>query len=174
MIILISGKAEAGKTTLANMIAEESSVATQRVSFGDAVKYIASQLGWDGKKDTKGRNLLQMLGDGVRAYSSGFWVKRMIIRIDGILSQNKDAVIIIDDARYFNELSILDSLYPSVYKIRIKRSKYKSSLTEEQMRHPSETELDNHLDMFDHFVFNDGTLDDLREVAKGIVKDVIS
>ena len=175
MIILISGKAEAGKSTLARMLKEQinsKGMPAVRISFGDAVKKIAFQLGWDGNKDLKGRNLLQLLGDGVRAYSSGFWVKKMISQIDSI--PGNEATIIIDDARYFNELSIIDNLYPSVYKIRIRRSKHKSALTEEQMRHPSETELDNHLDMFDHFVFNDGTLDDLREVAKGIVKDVIS
>lgn len=181
MIILISGKAEAGKTTLAKMIKNElgsPKTPVYNLSFGSAVKYIAGQLGWDGKKDLKGRNLLQLLGDGVRAYNSGFWVKRMMVKIDQIYGQHKEEgiepIIIIDDARYINEITLLQELYPSVYKIRIRRAGHESKLNEEQRKHPSETELDGHLDMFDQFIFNDGTLEELQEVAKSLAKDVVA
>ena len=55
--LCISGKATSGKTTAAQVICEE--FLAESFAFGDGVKRVALELGWDGKKDARGRKLLQ-------------------------------------------------------------------------------------------------------------------
>ena len=107
-IILISGKAEAGKTTAANYIkAVLESAYDQRVAiipYGAYVKFTAKTVwGWDGKKDEAGRKLLQWWGtDVVRARKPNFWVDRVI----EIAEQSKYYLdyLIVDDCRFPNEI----------------------------------------------------------------------
>ena len=68
-IFLISGKAESGKNTVADFIANyymksyiDKNNFIRGVAFADEVKSIAYNLGWDGVKDSKGRELLQQIG----------------------------------------------------------------------------------------------------------------
>ena len=64
MIFLISGKAESGKSTLAKYLTTEianANYASYCIPFAGAVKKIAKEMGWDGNKDEKGRNLLQFI-----------------------------------------------------------------------------------------------------------------
>ena len=65
-VILISGKAEAGKTTTANFIKEylvNHQARPMLIPYGNYVKTTAKELlEWNGKKDEKGRELLQWWG----------------------------------------------------------------------------------------------------------------
>ena len=122
---MISGKAESGKNFVADVMRrklEDDGNKVLTVAFGDYVKFLCSTyFGWDGKKDEKGRHLLQHIGTGVfRQYDEDFFANRVV-----------------------NELHIIHSNFDAVA-IRVERSGFENSLTVTQKLNQSETELDNH------------------------------
>lgn len=153
-IILISGKAEHGKTTTAELlksILEEKGNRVVIMRYAYYLKDIAKRLfGWDGNKDEKGRAILQQLGTEIirmKLRRPLFHPQRICEDIE-ICEDNWDYVLI-DDARFPNEIYYPKSIFSDkVLTVRVTRLNedgtiYQSSLTEEQKRHPSETALDN-------------------------------
>ena len=65
-IITISGKAQHGKDTTAEMLKkklEELQYKVLIIHYADYVKYVCRQyFNWDGNKDEKGRTILQQVG----------------------------------------------------------------------------------------------------------------
>lgn len=166
-IILISGKAEAGKTTTANIlqsIFEDYGYTVARASYGQYVKDTAKMLyGWNGIKDKAGRQLLQHWGtDVVRKKDPDFWVEtvgRLAEMIDGEFDY-----LIIDDCRFPNEFDYWvtkkrisdpevwdyegknrkwDFRWTNIYLFRVERPGHENILTPEQRKHPSETAMDD-------------------------------
>ena len=80
-IIGIAGKAGAGKTTLAKMLVEElaktTEIKTIILPISKSLKDFAIKLGWNAKKDKRGRKLLQLLGTeiGRNLIHKNLWVK---------------------------------------------------------------------------------------------------
>ena len=163
-IILISGKAENGKTTCANMLQRqlfEDGYRTIIVRYAYYLKDIAKRFcKWNGVKDEKGRNLLQYLGTDIirkKLNKPDFHVARVCEDIE--ICQDYFDYVIIDDTRFPNEIE-----YPiekfgkdNVVTIRINRmdendiyKPYVSSLTDEQKHHISEIALDNY--DFDYYI----------------------
>lgn len=173
-IFTVSGKAQHGKDTYANILYEELTNKGHRVlltHYADLVKYVAKTFfNWDGEKDEKGRTLLQYIGtDIVRKERPNYWVEFILDIID-LFGENWDYVII-PDTRFPNEIDMVKEKYDKVEHIRVVRPNFTSTLTEEQLKHPSETALDNVLP--DITIFNSGTMDDLRELVKLHIKDGI-
>ena len=173
-IYTVSGKAQHGKDTYANILYEELTNKGHRVlltHYADLVKYVAKTFfNWDGEKDEKGRTLLQYIGtDIVRKERPNYWVEFILDIID-LFGENWDYVII-PDTRFPNEIDVVKEKYDKVEHIRVVRPNFTSTLTEEQLKHPSETALDNVLP--DITIFNSGTMDDLRELVKLHIKDGI-
>lgn len=144
-IILLSGKAEAGKTTAAQYILLKLLSANKKaaiIPYGQYVKDTAKMIfGWDGEKDEHGRFLLQNWGtDIVRKKDQNFWVDT-VKRLVGVAYDTLD-VVLIDDCRFPNEISCWDDFPADIYTIRIKRPGWENALTPEQRKHPSETSLD--------------------------------
>lgn len=150
-IILISGKAEAGKTATAKIIQDNLEGHGKKVvitPYGQYVKDTANLVwNWDGKKDEKGRQLLQWWGTNyVRAKDADFWfetVHRLANVLDGVVDY-----IIIDDCRFENEIIpwLSDGVKEPRWKahtIRVERPGHQNTLTPEQRNHPSETGLDD-------------------------------
>lgn len=147
-IILISGKAEAGKTATAQMIKDILEKKDQRVCivpYGQYVKDTAKMLfNWDGKKDAAGRSLLQYWGtDVVRKKNPNFWVMTSI-DLANVIKDEFDYMIV-DDCRFHNEIDLWKMLtqFP-VLTIRVERHGHENMLTWEQRLHPSEVDLDNY------------------------------
>ena len=144
-VILISGKAEAGKDStfdiLNALIPDE--FKKIRMAYGDYVKDTAEKLwGWNGKKDEKGRALLQWWGtDYVRARYPDFWVET-VVRLARVI---KDEVnyLVITDVRFPNEITAWNKNEFDVLTVRVERPGHENALTEEQRNHISETALDN-------------------------------
>lgn len=163
-VILISGKAEAGKTTTANMLKEFLEKRGKKVAcipYGQYVKDTAKLVwDWDGQKDKKGRQLLQWWGtDVVRAQDPSFWVDS-VIRLAKVIDKHVD-YLIVDDCRFLNEIEAwrtvkyvaldegTDALmsrqrFPDILTIRVERPGHENALTPEQRMHPSETQLDDY------------------------------
>lgn len=145
-VILISGKAQHGKDTVADMICRRLRGDNHKVlvtHYADLLKFIcAFYFGWDGIKDENGRRLLQYVGtDVVREKNPSLWVdfvSTMLTYFNG----NWDYVII-PDCRFPNEVSRMAERFDTVY-IRVERPNFVSNLTPEQLAHPSETALDDY------------------------------
>lgn len=153
-IILISGKAEAGKTTAANIIKgllleQKRDARVAIVPYAAHVKNTAKLLfDWNGVKDEAGRQLLQWWGtDVVRAQYPDFWVEEVMRLVD--VARDQLDYVIIDDVRFPNEITRWQTAWFPTLTIRVERPGHENALTPEQRRHPSETALD----MFPHEVF---------------------
>lgn len=171
-VVLISGKAQNGKDTVGQILRKQLMQDGNRVlltHYADLLKYICKNyFGWDGQKDEKGRAMLQYVGtDVVRKQNPTMWVDfvSMILRY---FHDNWDYVII-PDTRFKDEISTLikDGFY--TLHLRVERPNFKSNLTEEQLNHPSETELDDVVP--DYKIINDGNLDKLEAEVKAWIKE---
>jgi len=143
-IILISGKAEAGKDLTAEIFKELiSPLRSIRLAYGDYVKTTAREIwGWNGLKDEAGRTLLQWWGtDCVRAKETTFWVDS-VIRLAKVIPDIID-FISVTDVRFPNEITAWADSGFDVVTVRIERPGHISSLSAEQLLHISETALDN-------------------------------
>ena len=170
MIFLVSGKAGSGKSTFAELLADQLDNSLI-INYADLVKYIAkTYYNWNGEKDESGRALLQEIGTerGRKHVNEDIWIT-MTANIISILS-NKYNNFIIADCRFPNEIDYRYSKKYDVYSIRIERPNYKNNLTEQQNLHESETALDDY--NFDYIVENSGTLDDLHDTAIAILEDI--
>lgn len=162
-MILISGKAEHGKTTVALLLKDilekrGNKVITSR--YAKYLKEIASEYcGWNGIKDEYGRNLLQNLGTEIirqKLNKPLFHVQRICEDIE--ITQDYFDYVIIDDARYENEIYYPKCCFgDKIFSVRVERfdregTNFKSSLNEKQKKHLTETSLDNFT--FDYYIKN--------------------
>ena len=166
LLLLLSGKAGAGKDTFADSIA---SLGFHKYSFAKALKDEASRGGWDGAKDERGRLLLQQLGTVWRNYEPDHWIRRLQESI-------RHDMVAITDCRYRNEISLMSKWgYQNGYNVatvRIDRSDHDNGLSPEARSHPSECELDG--DAFDVVVYNYGPLLDFCANARWVVRCIVS
>lgn len=168
-IIAISGKAESGKDTIAqelSNILEENDKKVMIIHFADVLKFSCQKyFGWNGKKDTQGRSLLQYVGTELRErYNPNMWVNitKELIRGFG----KEFDYVIIPDTRFKKEMDMIKDEWDG-FSLRVERYDYNESgtpykhvnkLTEEQRAHRSETELDMY--NFDFVIRNNTTLDE--------------
>ncbi len=148
-IILISAKAEHGKTETAKILKERLESQGERVCIIPFAKYLKQILvdyyGWDGKtKNEYWRTMLQQIGTDETQYNKGLWniwAKRTVEDIQ-IINEQYD-YIIVDDWRFKKEAHYVSSVFPDeTTTVRVYRLGYESSLTDEQKSHVSEVDLD--------------------------------
>lgn len=171
-VILISGKAQNGKDTVAQTLQNKLTNDGKRVlitHYADLLKYICKNyFGWDGVKDDNGRQMLQYVGtDVIRKQNPSLWVDFVAMMLK-YFHENWDYVII-PDCRFPNEVTtMVDSGFDTVH-LRVVRGDFNSPLTDEQQKHPSETALDNVKP--DYYINNDGTLRDLEQTITNWIKE---
>ena len=111
VLVLISGKAQHGKDSFADglirltPIKRGNALTFKKYAFAKNVKATAYKLGWDGKKDAKGRAFLQAIGSNARAYDPDIWVRFLLNDLE---TDSRLPFIAISDCRYENE-SVSDS-----------------------------------------------------------------
>ena len=169
-LVLVSGKAESGKTEFSNHLKDSLcniGYECQIVSFADCLKFWAqAYFGWNGVKNQDGRETLQRLGtDIARNKNPDVWVK--IIHEFLITFEDIFDFIIVDDARFENEISYFKDSLEGVLTIRIERPNHISKLTMEQLLHPSETDLDDW--EFDSVYYNSSDIEDMVFDIKDMV-----
>lgn len=168
-IILISGKAGVGKTTSAlmieDLIKEDSWKKLGKVKtyhFAGGVKQAAREsFGWDGKKDEKGRTLLQRVGQAGREYDEDIWALQLVESVlDDALSIS---TALVDDWRFPNEVDIVfDELQFNLFTCRIyapEREILKGTPAYDEI---SETSLSDKPEDYDFFLDNSGSFEELR------------
>ena len=173
-VVCISGHARSGKDTVAKILHDQLVKDNTEVlitHYADLLKYICKTFfNWNGKKDEQGRTLLQYVGtEVIREKHPDFWV-------DFIATILKDFgvrwdVVIIPDTRFPNEISRLREYGFDVVHLRIDRLNFSSPLTEEQLKHPSETALDNVKP--DYLITNDGGLNNLKDKVMNLITEVL-
>lgn len=148
-VIGFSGKAEHGKTSMANIMKMRLEAIGKKVLMinnADYLKFIAKEyFGWNGNKDEEGRGLLQKLGtDIIRIKNNQFdFHVESVYRIINLFKDEFD-YFLIPDCRFLNEYEYLLERNVNIVSVRVNRINYKSSLTEEQLKHISETALDEY------------------------------
>jgi hypothetical protein len=174
--VLVSGPIGSGKTTFSNMLQDElSDWNTVRCSYAGRVKSIAYLLGWDGKKDERGRKLLQTLGtDCGRAYDKDVWVRYLIDEsLPTSLGYPFDAVII-DDWRFPNERDYVENngLF-DVFAVRMVRDICEPDSHASENSLPS-GEQSQGKRYYDSIIYNTGTLEALKRSAVATSEYLIS
>lgn len=171
-VIGISGKAEHGKTTVATMMYDTLTSDGHKVlliNYADLLKFICKQyFSWNGSKDKFGRWLLQYVGtDVVREKRPDYWTDFVKSILE--LFENEWEYAIIGDCRFKNEVECMNDFGEKWMHVRVVRPNYKSSLSESQLKHPSETDLDEVVP--DGWISNDGTLFDLKNTVNNWIKE---
>ena len=166
MIIGLTGYAQSGKDTVANILVEN--YGYQRVAFADPIRdllYATNPMlkegyrvqglvdvyGWDRVKVDypEARRLLQDLGVGARkVFGEHFWVQQALKKV------HFEGNYVITDVRYPNEASAIRK-YDNAQIWRIKRSGINPVNT-----HVSETAMDG--EKVEQIFINNGTVDDLK------------
>ena len=174
-IFVISGKARHGKDTVAldiKEIYEKKGLRVINLAYGSYIKEYAKKISdWDGKEESKPRELLQELGTDVirKKIDNDFFVRRICEDIK-VYSYYFD-IITISDARFPNELEWPKKIFENVINIRIIRDGYDSVLTKTEQKHLTEVALDEY-NNYDYVIHNDGTLEDLKEKVLDVVRKV--
>ena len=168
-IILVSGKAGTGKSTVAQVMSEvlvSNGILTNIVPVAYPVKECArEEFGWNGVKDDKGRALLQNIGQMGRDYNPDIWISKIGVLISDMVWRT--GCVIIDDWRYPNEYEYLKNQGFYVYSVRVNAPKHEALWSTEFYNHPSETSLTDD-DWYDFRIDNDArSMVELKERAKG-------
>ena len=175
-IFMISGKARSGKDTFGDAL--ESVLVSRnykvcRLGVGTYIKFYAQKyFGWDGREETKPRELLQMLGTEVirKKIDPKFHVNRLIEDIK-VLSNFFD-VFIISDVREPLEIEEVKNNYDCVTTIKMIRPNFENELTSEQRKHYTEVAMDNYSD-YSYEVVNGKDVSSLSLVATRIIDEVM-
>jgi len=123
IVIGLHGPAGSGKSFFASVIEDEAlrqHLAIRRMPFAGPLKRVASSMGWNGKKDGKGRRLLQLIGTecGRKCISEDLWVDKWRRELDDTQAN----CVIVDDVRFPNELSALKAVGGYAVKLKDARS----------------------------------------------------
>jgi hypothetical protein len=171
--LMISGKQGCGKSTLAQEIGrralKDESLWFYGLKFADplyemhtALWQIMEAYGVPRPQKIDG-TLMQMLGTewGRRTISPTVWVDILKKRVDDILSEAKwprHRLIVIDDARFTNEIDCLKRPDLKIIKLRLEAPEHVRKCRAAKWRpdttHPSEIGLDDYKE-FDKIIFTD-------------------
>ena len=104
LIIGLTGRKRHGKSFFCDYVKERlisDGRSVECINFKDPLLALALSIGWDGKKDEKGRLLLQRLGTDVvrECIDTNYWVKRWSERVAACHT----LVVLVDDVRFQNE-----------------------------------------------------------------------
>lgn len=150
-IILLHGKAGAGKDLAADMLVDR--LGFKKFSFADSLKRniadqfslpiemmydrILKQSPVESLNNATPRKLMQDYGDFCRSYNENVFVNKCL---NDAVDSGYDKIIIVD-ARYKNEITLVKSQFPHAIALGIKRKNHNSDLNENEQQHASELSI---------------------------------
>jgi hypothetical protein len=174
-IFIVSGKARHGKSTVADIIKNyytNKGLKVIDIAYAKYIKDYAMTISdWDGKEETKPRELLQTLGTDIirKQINWDFFLNR--ICEDILVYAFFFDVVIISDARYEDEIEGPKSKFKDVTSIRVINPTLESTLTDKEQKHLSETGLD-HYNNYDYIIINNEDKKQLENKVLEIVKEI--
>ena len=172
-IIVLSGKAQSGKNVCASIIKNyynDLGLKIVIISYASYLKMYAKEvLGWDGSEDSKPRDFLQQVGVELikNKINPSMLIDRVIDDIK-VYSYFFD-VIVISDARFVDEISVIKDNFSNVSVINVLGKS--NDLTFEQQNHSTEIGLDGYND-YDFIINNNGSRDELKNKIFNILEEV--
>jgi len=171
-VLLLSGKYEHGKDTLAQYIKNEYEKKGKLVlilSFGFYIKEYAKKItDWNEEDSNKPRELLQAIGSELirKQISEYFFVNKLIEDIK-VYSYFFD-IIVVPDCRFKIEIETLKTKLNKVDAIKIDRLDYINTNIDENK---IDTDLEDY-EYFDYIINNDSTLEVLKQKVHLLVEEV--
>lgn len=149
------GLAGSGKDTAAEALVE---LGYWKRAFAAHLKDLAYEFGWDGKKDERGRTLLQDLGMAARKYNPNFWIEQIPWPTNG--SRRSRWPQVYTDVRFQNEADYIRSKGGII--VRIVRPGIISGNHESELK-----QADIAADIE---IVNGGSIEDLHNKIRNIIK----
>ena len=162
-----SGKDEASKALIVSM-------GFKKLAFGDPIKKFCLDLGWNGKKDVRGRRLLQDLGQALRNYDIDYWVNLWSDSIEEATVSLGNGIntsptrIVAPDVRFGNEAEKILALGGILLNITNRRISLPDGLSNH------ESERFDFMDLPHVDIPNDGSINNLKNKVTQIVVNWIS
>lgn len=182
-IIIINGKGGSGKDTFveqANKIANEEVLATMvihNISAIDKIKSAASYLGWDQQKTLKGRKLLADIKLALDEYDEDLITKGLITQCNDLCLKH----YLLEHLLIFVHIREPRNIDKFINIAKESELNNKCKLYTLLITNPSTDDItygNEGDDMvsnykYDFIITNDGTIDNLKNKAKGLVNGVI-
>lgn len=170
-VIILTGKAGAGKTEISKIIKREfelKNIKSIDLAYASYLKEYAKKiLGWDGQENSKPRTFLQTIGDKVKEIDPNFLVNR--IKQDLKVYEEYFNYAIITDARFEKEIDEIKNIYDTIV---INVVGKENNLSEIEKCHNTETSLDNY-NSYDYKIDNRSSIENLEENIKNIMEELI-
>lgn len=182
IILMISGKAGVGKSTLAEVLLQKiptRGLHCSRFPLGFKIKQIAAnEFDWNWVKDEKGRQLLIDIGNAGRAFDPTIWAKKVFAAIEKEKKEND--LFLVDDWRFEAESDFLCAAAGyKTYKIRVfapKREILKDTAIYEDASENSLPEFlsSEEQNFYDFAINNDGDLAKLEFYAQRMIDTILA
>lgn len=174
-IIIINGYPRSGKDTFIDICNELTGGKVARVSIIDPVKDIAMKCGWGGGKYARDRQFLCNLKNLLTEYN-GYpmsWLNSEVCKF--IPNSNSEDILFVT-MREKADIEKFKKTWPRAETLFISRIEAKKAY--EQLNNNERNSADSDVDeayaaeTYDHFIYNNGSLDDLRLIAMGFLENL--
>ena len=109
LMIGVTGRKGHGKSYFCKFLGERLTGYVQYINFKTPLLEMARMIGWNGKKDIRGRHLLQRLGTDVvrECIDEDYWVGKWMTSVERASHWGADLKILVDDVRFNNEAAAI-------------------------------------------------------------------
>lgn len=176
-VLSLAGPKGSGKNTLATLVREaldrRGVTDHDEVAFADPMRWACDAMGipadvtrehkdWAGHLGWfTGRDVLVMLGEGMRSLAPNFWADHMLVRLTDIARAEPGTIVIVTDTRRDNEVNALETW-------SAKPGRHLAKLWIERPGHDADEVLEATVRARCIVLANAGSLADLRAKAEGI------